>query len=176
MTYKTHLAGGTLLGLTSIGVLSAFNMDIGLSNQSILVSCSTIGALIPDIDHRGSFLGRRLKLTSFLASSLFEHRGPTHSPIIMSGFMFFLYFLSSLFFTIKGPVTYAFLGTYIGIISHILLDMITKGGVPLLYPITKKKFSLTKMKTGSMFENLILGVMITTIGFIVVNIKYLRRF
>ena len=40
-------------------------------------------------------------------------------------------------------------------ISHVLLDLITKEGVPLFYPLNKEKISLIGITTGGFVESII---------------------
>lgn len=44
--------------------------------------------------------------------------------------------------------TQMLIGTFVGALSHIFMDSLTKGGTPWLYPITKRKFRILKLKTG----------------------------
>ncbi|WP_297522726.1 metal-dependent hydrolase [uncultured Clostridium sp.] len=66
--------------------------------------------------------------------------------------------LATMFFTFKNtPIAISYieiymLGLIFGYISHILLDLFTKEGVPLLRPIIKFRFSLLPFKTGSFIE------------------------
>lgn len=176
MNYKTHLVGGLFVGLVGIKALNTVGVDLGSSiNEAIFISTSVIGSLLPDIDHKGSYIGRRAKITSSLISSLFEHRGATHSPIIITSFMFILNLLFSKFVASGPIVTIVFLGFYVGMMSHVLLDMVTKGGVPLLLPISKKKFSLTNIKTGSLGEQLIMtGLVLVSLVMMFNTFKVMR--
>ena len=38
-------------------------------------------------------------------------------------------------------------GFFIGIFSHLFLDSLTVSGIPLLYPFSKKKYKLLRLKT-----------------------------
>lgn len=57
------------------------------------------------------------------------------------------------------------LGLAIGLISHLFLDSLTKTGIPILYPITKKKFRLLKLTTGETDNYIILILILLTILF-----------
>ena len=165
MKYKTHLVGGLLLGTATVGVASGLAGGEVASPELIYIGGALAGSLFPDIDHKGSYIGRRMKITSGIVSSFFKHRGATHSPIIMGGFVYLLYLLSRAFFPLDIiPILLS--GFFVGIMSHILLDMITKGGVPLLYPLTDKKINLTNIKTGSNGENFVLFLMVIILIFI----------
>lgn len=73
-----------------------------------------IGGIIPDID--------------ILLSYGFPlvHRGIVHTPFFLAVCVVFLYLI------MESPVTFAF-GA--GFLSHLLLDIITPSGIPLLYPL-----------------------------------------
>lgn len=164
MRYETHVAGGLMCGALLTQVITS---KVGATPQIlpvIIIGSSALGSLFPDIDHRGSYIGRRAKITSAIISDLFGHRGITHSPLAMLVFTTVLYLVSS-FFTSSSLVLMGFIGFYVGIFSHILLDSLTKGGVPLLYPFKKSKISFTKAKTGGMFETAIFAVLFLSLLF-----------
>ena len=125
-----------------------------------------LGAVFLDIDHPNSFIGRRMKVTSFLVHQTFGHRGWTHSlsfvvgvGILMHiGVFAFSPILQDLF--LKEIVLFFVKGLVIGMASHLFLDMMTKGGVPLWHPFSKKRISLSPIKTGSVGEYLVFLVML----------------
>lgn len=169
MRYQTHMTGGLLIGVSSLNLVADklnLNSDIASFEGMVFITGAVIGSLFPDIDHRGSYLGRKAKITSTITNALFGHRGITHSPIAMGAFVFFLYLLSKLFIVTSPFIKLWFIGFFLGILSHIFLDMLTKGGVPLLLPFTKKRISLTKMKTGSMGEKLVMIIMVIVCGYL----------
>lgn len=172
MRYKTHVAGGLLAGVSSLNLIADklnISSDITSYEGMVFIAGAVIGSLFPDIDHRGSYLGRKAKITSTITNALFGHRGITHSPIAMGAFVFFLYLLSKLFIVTSPFIKLWFIGFFLGILSHIFLDMLTKGGVPLLLPFTKKRISLTKMKTGSMGEKLVMIIMVIVCVYLSLN-------
>lgn len=171
MRYKTHVAGGLLAGVSSLNLIADklnISSDITSYEGMVFITGAVIGSLFPDIDHRGSYLGRKAKITSTITNALFGHRGITHSPIAMTIFVFLLYMASKLFF-ISPIIKLWFIGFFLGILSHIFLDMLTKGGVPLLYPFSKKKISLTNIKTGSVGEKVIMIIIMITCGYLSFN-------
>ena len=172
MRYQTHMAGGLLIGVSSLNLVADklnLNSDIASFEGMVFITGAVIGSLFPDIDHRGSYLGRKAKITSTITNALFGHRGITHSPIAMGAFVFFLYLLSKLFIVTSPFIKLWFIGFFLGILSHIFLDMLTKGGVPLLLPFTRKRISLTKMKTGSMGEKLVMIIMVIVCVYLSLN-------
>lgn len=100
-----------------------------------------IGSLLPDIDHAGSALGKSVPFVS----KLFKHRGITHSLLML----IICWFLMSPYIAV-------------GVASHILLDMLTKQGVKLLWPlpISIKFFLIANLiRTGGVFEKLLFAAM-----------------
>ena len=147
MQGTTHMLGGAaaaglvaaLIPETSSLVTVAASMGIG-----------AIGGLIPDIDHAHSKISKTLWPLGQIMSRVFTHRGVIHSPI--------LYVLLWVFWTMFCPdVKLLLYGTmlFVGIASHLLLDCLNPTGVPLLYPISSKKYHFAKIRTGGAFENVV---------------------
>lgn len=93
---------------------------------AVLLTC-----LLPDIDHPKSLLGQRLKWLSQPIARAFGHRGFTHSLMAVAGGVMLL--------QLKLPASWvipadAFQGMILGYLSHIVADMLTPAGVPLLWP------------------------------------------
>lgn len=196
MNFKTHVVGGIGAGvIANEYLLQHFNTSgqepTTMLMTSLFIAGSTIGSIMPDIDHRGSFIGRRMKLTSLTfnvvggatkginkalgkrgksaSETIISHRGITHTPILTIAIISILLFISNNFVPESASplFTYMSVGFGIGILSHIFLDSITKGGVPLFYPITSKKFSFLPLETGGMLENFVrLGMAIGTLWFV----------
>ena len=168
MRYQTHIAGGLLAGVSTLNPVAnklSLNSNLASIESMVFISGAVIGSLFPDIDHKGSYIGRKARITSTVASVLFGHRGVTHSPIPLGIFPLFLYFASKLFI-VSPLVKIWFIGFFIGVLSHIFLDMLTKGGVPLLLPFSRKKISLTNIKTGSVGEKLVMIIMVMVCGYL----------
>lgn len=80
-----------------------------------------------------------------------KHRSFSHSIFATV----IIYFLLKQIELITNIYNLAFLGT-ISYASHIFLgDLFTKSGIPLLYPISDKKFSLGFFKVGSFMSNIL---------------------
>src|SRR5699024_2712918 len=107
--------------------------------------------LVPDICHCVSRMCRALPIISKLINLIFGHRSFTHS----------LLFLVILSFLMDRVLPYEALknGLMIGMISHLALDMMTRSGIQLFFPISfKVRFPVT-IRTGSLAENLILSTL-----------------
>ena len=135
--YRGHLAGGIIVGVGLIYGLSKVNlMPYFESTASLLkyVGGCALGALLPDIDHPKSMLGSKLSPISDLLYSTVGHRTLTHS-ILFS-------FVVGILITMAGQPSLG-LGTFVGCISHIMLDLLSSGnGVAFLYPFYKKRIRL----------------------------------
>ncbi len=114
--FKTHFLFALFLSLLTINYF-------GLSPIFYILILLFAGSL-PDIDHYKSKIGRKLFIISFLINFIFGHRKLIHSVI---------------FATILAIVIRVFFGLYwipfyIGYLSHLFLDSLTKQGVYLFYP------------------------------------------
>lgn len=101
-----------------------------------------VGSLLPDIDHPGSKLGRRVPIISHIMY-LFGHRGITHSLLFV--------LILALLGEFVSPVFY---GLAIGSAVHIAGDMLTPSGVPFFWP-HKRRYSLLGFRTGGIVDHLI---------------------
>ena len=142
MTGKLHMSLGAYVGLTG----GLFLMP-DIRSKMIFMAGSIMGVLMPDIDTPTSTISKTAPLLPKVIHSCFGHRGFTHSP-----FCVFLLFL--LFRTVDfGNWIYSFfMGFLIGYGMHLIQDFFTKGGIPLLFPFIKKKYSIGFLKSGSKFD------------------------
>ncbi|MCP1065712.1 metal-dependent hydrolase [Serratia symbiotica] len=96
-----------------------------------IIPAALLTSLLPDIDHPKSLLGQRLSWIAIPIARAFGHRGFTHSLLAITGgiVLFRLEFPRS--WPIPPDVLHAMI---IGYFSHLLADMLTPAGVPLLWP------------------------------------------
>lgn len=131
------------------------------------IGCS-IGALLPDIDSPKSIISRFCRPISILIKHYCGHRGFTHAPILI---LLMVTILKSRIIT-ASDLTYCLLyGLTCGIGIHLIQDIWTKGGIPVFYPFSKKKFSLSKMESGSM-SNIPVTIVIVCCWMAVVHFRY----
>lgn len=124
MTGASHL---------NCGVLAAVALCDSLVGGVMLC----VGSVLPDIDHRSSFLGRCFPFVPRMLS----HRGFTHSWL----FLLLAWLLDGWLFT--------------GVALHIGLDFLTKEGVRLLWPLDARfrmPFIARNVVTGGAFEAAVL--------------------
>lgn len=128
MKFQTHIVGGVVLG-----VLCSYSLDYPIASTVIYYGGVIAGSLLPDIDHPKSFIGKKIRPVSKSFHKLFGHRTFTHSLFTV------IIFLEIIRITQYDPLL---IGLTLGIISHILLDLLTPQGVALFYPVSKKRHKL----------------------------------
>lgn len=151
MTYKTHIAGAIALTL-----LIDTQLTLTPKQEIVMYSSAILGALMPDIDHPSSKIGKYNPL-SYMINKCFGHRTLTHSFI---GLFIFNVIICMLNF--KSLL----LGFNIGYISHLMLDMMTVSGVPIFYPY-KKCYRLMKCKTGTDSETIVSCLLVVFITYMI---------
>jgi inner membrane protein len=136
MSGPNHIVGGTVFtGL----YLSMWNQNI--FGQPHLLFFTAFFALLPDIDHTKSLIGKPFFPIAVFLDKKFGHRTITHSILCY----LFLALITGITETIlnnayntpegeKGIITSIFLWAYA---SHLIFDMLTIQGVPLFYPFKK---------------------------------------
>ena len=153
MTKNTHKSGGTLLAILFI-IFTSTMINYNLLYILMFFLGASFGSVLPDIDHEKAYISKRLPLLSKLIRSFTKHRGLTHSIL----FVLFIYSLTIL--SESNLINSWIIGIVVGCISHILLDLITKEGVCLFYPIDKR-ISIGRVRTGSLVEgkiNILLNI------------------
>lgn len=132
MDNKTHVIVGLC---ASIYIHNKYHLDIKNDLELLLFYTTvSLSSVLPDIDKRTSWIGRRVKILSYIIENIFGHRGAFHS------LLFTLLFSYIVFCYTSTNITLAFI---VGYSSHLLVDLFTPMGVPLFYPF-KGKFSLKK--------------------------------
>lgn len=96
-----------------------------ITGEPVGAAVGAIAGLLPDIDHPHSILGRRLWLISAPLNVIVGHRGALHSLIAAIG-------LAALFRAILPDWWVVITAAYV---SHLLADVVTVSGVPLLWPL-----------------------------------------
>lgn len=163
MTARTHdLAAITALGIIALAVPL---QSLTLSTALVAVLANQIGGIVPDIDQPTAPLWRNLPeghvFGKVFGRLLGGHRFLSHSILgaVLFGLLAWLLlnFLHPVMPHVSTTVVwYAFL---IGIASHLIMDSLTKEGVPWLLPIPIK-FGFPPLKrlrvtTGKFAETLL---------------------
>ena len=150
MVGRVHAALGVAIGC-------AIAMDVYPSGSYLsklaVVSIAAAGSLAPDLDTRRSKAGKKLPALAFVFSKLFKHRGFLHSPACLIMLILSSFAMPKL----PGFIMLVFCAGYAG---HLVQDWFTKGGIPLLYPFSKKRYALTRLKTGGASDYIITFIII----------------
>lgn len=155
MTKETHSKGGYIVGLLLLPyIYNTFLIEYNLSYRVVLLFIyayfTHFGALLSDIDMRGSFISKRFPLFYKIFGKRFRHRGFTHS-LLFVGIIAFIGDVVIISSNDNVVFTCIFSGVLAGVVSHIFLDLITKEGVELFYPVGIN-FSILPIKTSSRTE------------------------
>lgn len=191
MNGKTHQLIGVTASIAASTVAWKFGY-MGIPAYLSMIAGSCFGSYLPDIDHPGSTLGRRVKIVSkpinaisqfFLSiynrkgnrvalwlGEFFGHRGIFHSPLLWVALMVplcmtLLPAISAVW--LSAITTGLLIGISIGIGMHLFADMFNPTGVPLFAPLTFHKFSIGNIITGSKKERIVIAL---CFGMIVLNI------
>ena len=106
-------------------------------------------ALLPDLDHPHSILGRRVPFVPWLLTRFSQHRGVTHSLLSLVVIGAGLYWLVGQYPGLRADVL---LALFIGYASGILGDIFTTGGVQFWWPSKRWLRLPFCWKSGSSFE------------------------
>ena len=155
MTKETHSKGGYIIALLLLPyIYDTFMMEYTLSYRIVLLFIyayfTYLGSLLCDIDMKGSYISKRFPIIYKLFGKRFKHRWFTHS-LLFIGVIAFLGDMVIVSSDNNVVFTCIFSGILAGVISHIILDLITKEGVELFYPISIN-FSILPIKTSSKTE------------------------
>ena len=110
-----------------------------------VIAAGCLGALLPDVDHPKSMIGRRIPVLPNILYNAFGHRQLTHSGGVVLGIL----------------AIYAYYGApwllalAIGYISHLLGDMVFGNGVPIFYPSRYRIAAPFTFQVGSLQERLL---------------------
>lgn len=149
MVKTTHAIGGALATCLVLNTLAPEVLAVG-----------AIGGLIPDIDHQESALGRFNPFARFM-----EHRGFAHS-------LAFVAIVGLIATGMLTKITSISLALIIGMLSHLILDMLNVAGIQLLWPL-KPRMSLPVhgIKTGGAGDIIIRLLMLA----LLINIIYMKK-
>lgn len=114
MTAPTHIAFAAVCGL------------LCGTSEKMALGLIAAGALLPDLDHPQSAIGRVLFFISHPLNRLFGHRTLLHSIILWMPI-----FAIGLF---HGPIMFLAAGA----LTHCFLDCLNVSGVQLCYPVTQR--------------------------------------
>lgn len=182
MTGRTH----DLAGFAALSYIVAVNPphEISLATAIVALGANFIGALAPDIDQPTADLWNRLPaggvIGRVITPVLGGHRLISHSFIGIAIFGFVLkVFLSAAHTVLLVDMDIVWWAFMIGFISHLIIDMFSKEGVPWLFPLPLyfgiPPLKVLRMKTGGMIEKSIIFPLLMVITSII-YFKYYGTF
>ncbi|MCU0325575.1 MAG: metal-dependent hydrolase [Spirosomaceae bacterium] len=124
-----HVAGG----IAFTGIFASFT-DTNIFEKPEYLAVTVITAVLPDIDHTKSIIGKLFYPLAKWLNNSFGHRTITHSLIFLIAIWLIVRFLELIYFKDSNYSTIVFYALF----SHDLFDMCTKQGVPFFYPFTKR--------------------------------------
>lgn len=173
MTGRTHDLGAvTALG---IAFLVFAPTDITLSTAIIAILANLIGGITPDIDQPTAPLWRNLPVGRYFGKffGLLSggHRFLTHSLLGAALIGWLAWLLLNFLHPIMGVVDIqaVWVAFMIGVLSHLLFDLFTKEGVPLLLPVPIK-FGFPPVRAMRITTGKFIETFIVFPGLLVVNL------
>lgn len=124
--------------------------------MAAVCASAAVAALLPDVDHARSYIGRRLPGISHLVQWIFGHRTITHSLLGLAAFGV-LAVSAARAWSVPDHVL---AGAFLGYASHLASDAATPSGIPLFYPFSRRRYRLPvpAVPTGSAREALVLVI------------------
>ncbi len=163
MTSRTHdmIAFASLITVASYFPPDKLSINTGVAS---LIGC-TIGALIPDMDQATNQLWDLVpggdSIGKIFKNLMLQHRTISHSLL---GIWLLYKILEFITPRILNPnyinIGLVIVSILIGFVSHIAADMLTKDGVPLLFPLQFKigfpPFEHLRITTGKFMEKFVI--------------------
>ena len=159
MTGRTHdLAAFTAM---SYVLVTTPLEQMTLATAIVAFSVNMIGGLAPDLDQSTASLWKRVRAGTFLSrviTPLFGgHRFISHSllGVVLIGFILskILPVIGNVLLVDMDIIWWSFM---LGFISHLVMDMFTKEGIPLFFPFPLRvgipPLAFLRIKTGGLVE------------------------
>ena len=161
MTAPNHIAGGFAI----TGVIAAL-LNVNILENKILIAVVILGSLLPDIDHTRSIIGKVFYPLAKFLQRHYGHRTITHSLIALITTTLTTNLIQQNYCP-EIPITLVFGVAYA---SHLVLDMVTLQGVPLLYPFKRNPFVVPgnpnlRFETNNMRQEMLAFSFFLVIGF-----------
>jgi inner membrane protein len=185
MKARTHdLAAITALGVV---VVSQPNVKMSLGTAIAGVLANQLGGIAPDIDQPIAPFWRNLPIGGFfgriIGKMLGGHRFITHSLLGLALFGFITHWILVFFHPIfpNIDITLVWWAFMIGMASHLVMDSITKEGVPWLLPIPIKfgfpPIRSLRLTTGKLGEGIVfVGLLLFVLFFCGLNYSYILHY
>lgn len=150
MLGRTHVAGGMISACASLLLFKQPAQSLPPPVALLALGMGMIGSLLPDIDHPQSAMGRQLPIVSDGVSLVMGHRGGMHS--LLMTFLVGIAASIGLHFVYPSVAYLLAAALTLGYLSHLMLDALTPSGVPFLWPVNERQFSIPLAHTGGLLE------------------------
>lgn len=137
-----------LMGIALGGIIISVVKPV-LPAAVVVVITSVWGEMTPDIDTVNSTISLRTPIIPKLINRKFGHRGLLHSPLFLV-----------LLWLVIGRQNLIGNVFCIGYLGHLVQDLFTCAGLPLLFPFDKKKISLFPYHSGGIMDYVMTSVLI----------------
>ena len=124
-----HIAGG----VTFTGIFASFH-DVNVFEKPEYLGVTVMFALIPDIDHTRSIIGKTVYPLARWLSVKFGHRTITHSLVFYVAVLLLVRAIELLYLNTN---VFSVLAAY-ALLSHNIFDMCTRQGIPFFYPFSTR--------------------------------------
>lgn len=124
-----HIAGG----VTFTGIFASFH-DVNVFEKPEYLGVTVVFALLPDIDHTRSIIGKTVYPLARWLSVKFGHRTITHSLVFYVAVLLLVRTVELLYL---NTTVFSVLAAY-ALLSHNVFDMCTRQGIPFFYPFSTR--------------------------------------
>lgn len=144
MTGTTHFTAGLFAGASL-----ALCLHLQPVQGAVVIAGTALGSLFPDIDHKNSTISQKAKPVGTVVSAIAGHRKLLHDPV------FYMAAYAALVLCGRS-ISYAAAPLFLGVATHLLLDVLNTAGIPFLYMLNKKwRIHLLRVRTGSVTDKVI---------------------
>ena len=133
-----HFKLGVFAG--AVGGWMLHKNGVPTDTACLFASAAILGSLFPDSDAPTSTIGDLITPASAMIKSMVGHRGLLHTPIFYVGMYLALKY--------TGYLSIPALGFFLGVVIHLTQDLLTKGGIMILYPFINYRFCLLPVPSG----------------------------
>ncbi|MCF8282432.1 MAG: metal-dependent hydrolase, partial [Bacteroidales bacterium] len=129
MSGPNHIVGGTVF----TGLFGSLMFGINILASPVTIGIAIVASLLPDIDHTRSTVGKIVYPLAKWINRKYGHRTITHG---MPCFAVLTLLSGAIERTFFGHLEWTAIFA-LGYFSHLVLDMFTLQGVPLMYPFSR---------------------------------------
>lgn len=129
MSGPNHIVGGTVF----TGLFGSLMFGINILASPVTIGIAIVASLLPDIDHTRSTVGKIVYPLAKWINRRYGHRTITHG---MPCFAVLTILSGAIERTFFGHLEWTAIFA-LGYFSHLVLDMFTLQGVPLMYPFSR---------------------------------------